>query len=32
MKQTIEEIIRYEKMADMYMHGKPVEWCEASFE
>lgn len=24
--------IRYEKMADMYIHGKPVERCEVSFE
>lgn len=24
--------IRYEKMADAYIHGKPVERCEVSFE
>ena len=30
--EYVKAKIRYEKMLDMYIHGKPVEWCEVSFE
>ena len=30
--EYVKAKIRYEKMADMYRQGKPVEWCEVNFE
>ena len=30
--EYVKAKIRYEKMADAYIHGKPVDWCEVNFE